>query len=953
MEDYGTSVFSLDQISGTINSIRFDAQETGENAAFNLYWLKTANVPAVPSPEQVLVRSFESDNGISSVNMEAGDAVAHIDGSLVLQTGYDGTGADNDSVLINFETARSPYFMLEVNHSISSVADVTLYASVYSESGATGDSWETTLTLTTSSINEEFTVQLCQVSTIVLTVSSTAGTHDLSIQHLQICEDSDMTVSFDLDVPLTENGAGSYSYDGDWLVLEATSTSNYSVVIDWLSVPTTNYPYVSLRTEGDGNAVAYVDIHTSTSILSYDLNWTAGSLFNLTSIDDVIERIDIIVKSATQDSATLRVAQISMSPVPVMVMQRHEMIVDYDTASGRASLVFSEHLLSWEAGSLAMSDGAEMSTRCNTTIIDWTSEHMIIEQSTSTFSVKYTIWDDGYIGVIGDVGSAQLIWLSKEVADRYSDSISVVSDMQSTLVREPRWAALYGSSLGFGLLGLTGYSIEANLKQGWLGLEPTLTNNIVLAPLLEPRFEMAGGFEIDPNFYVMIEDLSSLSVLTEWYGEVEQIEVGMWDGVFDISYAVDEDFDSLGSWTVDKDLSTAEVLDVTSIMTFVGILNITMECTDSIGPQTLVMTLRFLDFKLSEYPFFALLLEGDGTLDIEVSVGFAGQSSASILDLDGLDTYEEKELNLVKLLGTTYATADVNNITMTVTETDTSEGAKMLLIDRLMVYGLQDWALIQDASALAVMSVTSVAVVSNDVLTIKSAENSEIKFRYKQISSFNTAYYRTMQYRSYVGYASTGSVSVKNASATYNLECSSMAWCVTEADLAVEAGVPSTATDVEIMLTVGDITEPNVDYGQVSFDWLRFVALFGSEYEWEEFEDDMVGESDPVTPWSPPFASPSMGPGMLLPSVGDPTPLVAYSQPSQQVPESGANTNYTKHGKMVDNGDGTKTYTTSLGQLNTWTGSEFVPYIWDDTNRIVYYANITMEFYDWYVVLKN
>ena len=52
-------------------------------------------------------------------------------------------------------------------------------------------------------------------------------------------------------------------------------------------------------------------------------------------------------------------------------------------------------------------------------------------------------------------------------------------------------------------------------------------------------------------------------------------------------------------------------------------------------------------------------------------------------------------------------------------------------------------------------------------------------------------------------------------------------------------------------------------------------------------------------------------------------------------------------------GEGVYRYTTRVGEQNTWNGSEYIPYLWNAIENEVTYAGHTLEFYDWYTVLKN
>ena len=78
-----------------------------------------------------------------------------------------------------------------------------------------------------------------------------------------------------------------------------------------------------------------------------------------------------------------------------------------------------------------------------------------------------------------------------------------------------------------------------------------------------------------------------------------------------------------------------------------------------------------------------------------------------------------------------------------------------------------------------------------------------------------------------------------------------------------------------------------------------------------------------------------------------------YSANSNFATASEGNMVWNEHGSTIDWGNGSFTYTTSIGESNIWNGSAYVPYIWNDASKVVSYAGATMEFYDWYIVLKN
>jgi hypothetical protein len=70
-------------------------------------------------------------------------------------------------------------------------------------------------------------------------------------------------------------------------------------------------------------------------------------------------------------------------------------------------------------------------------------------------------------------------------------------------------------------------------------------------------------------------------------------------------------------------------------------------------------------------------------------------------------------------------------------------------------------------------------------------------------------------------------------------------------------------------------------------------------------------------------------------------------------PPSSVNTTLVETGSILNNGDGTYTFTGRIGETNIWNGESYVPYIWNEAIREVAYAGYTMTFYDWYTVLAN
>ena len=71
-------------------------------------------------------------------------------------------------------------------------------------------------------------------------------------------------------------------------------------------------------------------------------------------------------------------------------------------------------------------------------------------------------------------------------------------------------------------------------------------------------------------------------------------------------------------------------------------------------------------------------------------------------------------------------------------------------------------------------------------------------------------------------------------------------------------------------------------------------------------------------------------------------------------------TNRTEHGTKTFLGwmdeaqtIGKWSYQTRVGETNTWNGTHYEPYIWNETTNTVTFAKHDLEFYDWYTVLKN
>jgi hypothetical protein len=65
--------------------------------------------------------------------------------------------------------------------------------------------------------------------------------------------------------------------------------------------------------------------------------------------------------------------------------------------------------------------------------------------------------------------------------------------------------------------------------------------------------------------------------------------------------------------------------------------------------------------------------------------------------------------------------------------------------------------------------------------------------------------------------------------------------------------------------------------------------------------------------------------------------------PSDESPPTQNNVSYTQHGKSVDNGDGTFTYSTSLGEQNVWNGTHWVRYQYDPVLKTVKVGNLTIS----------
>ena len=149
-------------------------------------------------------------------------------------------------------------------------------------------------------------------------------------------------------------------------------------------------------------------------------------------------------------------------------------------------------------------------------------------------------------------------------ATKYSDSFGILNGTRTDdIVRAPTFAALYRDSYGFGVSGLASEVVTASVGNSTISVDIKKDDGISLLPVLQSRFELISGVEIDPNFVVKLSEVDFSGLLTGWVGSIQQIDTAFWDGSFAEEYAVCENFDSRGSWVLSSGsgvLTTDELL---------------------------------------------------------------------------------------------------------------------------------------------------------------------------------------------------------------------------------------------------------------------------------------------------------------------------------------------------------------------------------------------------------
>ena len=945
----GIHAFSIPVASIDTISLVTDPSKPLNYTGFTLYWMQTANVPCVPSPEQALSRAFENTVRMSAYRLETGNSWTVSSGQLTIAASYqnDPTEAyDADGILINLKSvARGPGFVLEIAHYLNSTNNIAVYASLYTGLGATGDRQDILLTSSTSLMTEQKSVTLYQVGSIVLSVRmTTTASTSWTIKYVQLVSETDMCISFEVDVPLATMGSGSYYYQNDSLYLQTTSSFYYSVTMDWLNVRTLQYPYVSMSTTGQNISVTELDLYTSQGWLNNTIDFNAGTLVNLTSYDRVIQKACIRIKSDGTKLAKLAIDTLVFSVIPKQIMLRHELSVAYQTVNGLAQISLAEHLLSWTEGYLAFIDGTEVVTRANTTISYWEPDCLIVQQvaknhaGTKTFNLTVTIFNDGYVEIQTQPSTAKLLAVLSGTPDAFSDSYMVVRNTSQTVTHYPVWAALYTNSSGFALLSLNSTEVTANSAYGWMTVGVIANDNIVLSPILAARFTLTGGYEIDGNFYSLTSDLSVMGYMTQWTGIVDSMQVAMWDGSFNVTYAVNENFDDLGSWIID-DAHTTPSIHGRSILTAEnGYLNLTISCNTT-SQDKVALRLNYLSFVPNSYPFFGIFTTSNGAFSVNLCLGFSdGTNVTRALDTDGIPSqYNQQYLNLVRVTGSSSAKT-VTYIELVVKETSNSTMAnKTLLIDWVGVWKLNDWDMVSTTQQ---MTDDTVAIVNSGVLTMQATSAATpvvIKLRYNKLqSAFNSTRYRIFSYRARVGYASTVSVTDRNSTVTYNLNCSSVGWSVVESDLGSRSDDPNNATIVELSLSV-----PASMIGLGCIDWIRFASPYTSD-------SIPKGGTNPNI-YVPMAMGASMGPSGYQRSVETISKLTSLlelmSSPDESPPDATTTispgqvqpsvSTLSAHSTTVSNGDGTFTTTAHVGEDNVWNGTQWVRYVYNPDQKYV------------------
>ena len=785
------------------------------------------------SESQAYVENFYHEDHLLDITLDTNDSAAVTGGALVLQAEAD-TALDIDGAYVNIPDMKDSSSVFEVVHNTDLSRPITGHVFtvvLFMDSDMQGLNQTITLYPDSTITVEREHIHLPTVKSVYFEVESVQPSSpvDWTIESFQILSDSDIVLDF-------EDSAGVNMLNDAYQVSTISATP---VVFELGSIylNTTLYPQLHTITTFTNMTDAKLVLVTSGGNTEVTLEQET-KVTDISGITDLITSIQLKVTS-DGSNRVITLDAVAFSPMERPIDERLEVEIQYNTDFGYTNLVMDDQLLSWSLGQIVLQNSTHTLTRAETTILDWTQSYIAIQQQSveaPDVVLESVFWFDGTVDVSTNRDMAILFYLNGELT-KYSDSFGVVSPTMDDTIRNPSFAAMYDSGLGFGITGLSDERILTSFSTSSMFLEPHINNSIMLIPILQERFELISGVEVDPNFIVSVHDLDQSGLLDGWTGVLESQNIAFWEGAFNEEYAVRDDFDSLGSWIIDEAQSTADIYSKTSRYCLDGNMNVTVSAADDLVVETIVLQLNYLSIDPETYPFMRVAYNGTGDLTIEVVliISDGGAPYPFSILTDTPTEYTENLLNIYWLLEDSgYSTYDIAGAELWISEEATTYDTianKSVCLDSFHIYKIANWDVVYDNLT---MSTASVAESDGMVLTIKTDPDKQLVLRHTFIHAVTVTQNRIFQWRERVGYSSQSNIHVENEaqSSSFSFDIDNTNWAVVTEDI-------ESLGDVKFFeLTVSGV---GVE-GEGHFDWMRIVEPFTSAFAWDDYAD---GSWDP------------------------------------------------------------------------------------------------------------
>jgi len=814
----GVSILELSE--GFHTNLTLLGTATGESPSFRLFWLSTAEASSIKSDNQAHIESFISDMSIS------GTATYSVqDGSLSIEH-----TSGTSSIAIDIQTVRDPTLIVEALHWTNITTTNSLEFILYSGDELSGESQTITLTSNTQMHVDRERVLLTAIESAEFIVIGNE-TVKWTIDWFELFSDSDRTLTFENEVPVTITGDAECVFDGGTIQISTNSTSSVDVLIHDIVVDIAGYPYLHVTPESFNSTYTFIVLNTETGEHIYPLDSNSSMVFDISGDGDFVNSVGFRVQSDGLNRV-LAIDTVAFSPLATPLDLRQQVDIYYSTSAGTSNLILGEHLLSWGTGMVLLENETMSLVRTETQVVEWTDSFIAVQQTSinSNDTLNAVFWFDGTVDLSpsSDMDMRFVLWDSPT---KYSDSFGVVSsEIMSDIIRSPTFAALYSDGLGFGVVGLVDEQVIASVNEGSFLIDVVANDTIILIPMLEERFELISGVEVDPNFIVSIQHIDHSGLLSEWTGVLETQTAAFWDGQFSEDYALYENFDSQGSWIVDTDSSSNDIYYRTELACSEGKLDITLNANET-SLEYVVLELNYLNINPLDFPFLRWFVEGDGSLSISLSLKLYNPVDEPTMTFPVVtyapDAPIEDERNIyVQLMSAGKDTWTIQGVEIIIEEVYADSLAnKTVSLDELHIYRIDGWELEVTANT----TIHSTAESDGMVLTLHSEEGMETRLRKKFIEAINVTMNSIFQDRERTGFASQVNIrAVGSTASNYSIDHDNTNWAIVTEDIAEVAELE------EIVITLtGGIEEE----GLAQIDWMRVVEPFLSRYEWSSFAD--------------------------------------------------------------------------------------------------------------------